>query len=146
MADPKIAVVVPAFNEARTLRVLVDRLFHEFNGHPIEVLVVDDGSTDETPQLLGQLTDPRIRTLTHERNQGKGAALRTALAAASGEIILIQDADLEYDPKDISILLEPILAGHADAVFGTRFHGRAAGPFVLASCCEPLAHRAFESC
>lgn len=124
MAASKISVVVPTFNEAQTLRPLFDKLFQQFNGQPLEVLVVDDGSTDETRQLIAQLTDPRIRMLTHERNLGKGAALRTALAIVSGDIVLIQDADLEYDPKDIFPLLEPILAGHADAVFGTRFHGR----------------------
>jgi glycosyltransferase involved in cell wall biosynthesis len=89
-----------------------------------EIILVDDGSTDDTAAILAQYTgDPRIRVLSHERNRGKGAAIRTGFAAASGDIILIQDADFEYDPRDYPRLLEPIVQGRADVVYGSRLSG-----------------------
>lgn len=122
---PTVSILVPAFNEATTLRPLLEKLFQHVNGQPYEIILVDDGSTDTTHQILTEFVDHRLRTLVHDRNQGKGAAIRTALAVARGQIVLIQDADLEYDPQDIEALIEPILAGKADVVFGSRFGGPA---------------------
>ena len=93
---------------------------------PLEIVAVDDASTDETRQILERLAGAGagdLRVIGHPTNRGKGAAVRTGIAAARGDIVLIQDADLEYDPRDYPLLLEPILEGQADVVFGNRFHG-----------------------
>jgi glycosyltransferase involved in cell wall biosynthesis len=127
-ASPRISVLVPVYNEAGTVRTLLERVMAV--AIPKEIIVVDDASTDGTRQVLEELRaslredDPnRCVFLFHERNQGKGAAVRTAVGHASGEIILIQDADLEYDPAEYPRLIQPILDGHADVVFGSRFSG-----------------------
>jgi glycosyltransferase involved in cell wall biosynthesis len=115
---------MPVFNEART----IDEVLRLVADVPIEkeIIVVDDGSTDGTRDLLKQW-DGRagVRVILHDHNQGKGAALRTALGIASGEILIIQDADLEYDPAEYPSLLRPIETGRADVVFGSRFRGSA---------------------
>jgi glycosyltransferase involved in cell wall biosynthesis len=118
----KLSVVIPVFNEARTIETLLERVLA--TPYRKEILVVDDGSTDGTRALLAA-RDGRdgIRVILHERNQGKGAALATGFAAASGDVVLIQDADLEYDPADYPVLLRPIEDGRADVVFGSRFLG-----------------------
>jgi glycosyltransferase involved in cell wall biosynthesis len=118
----KLSVVIPVFNEARTIETLLERVLA--TPYEKEILVVDDGSTDGTRALLAA-RDGRdgIRVILHERNQGKGAALATGFAAASGDVVLIQDADLEYDPADYPVLLRPIEDGRADVVFGSRFLG-----------------------
>jgi glycosyltransferase involved in cell wall biosynthesis len=90
----------------------------------VEVIVVDDGSSDGTDKVLSALGDSTVRTLTHPVNQGKGAAIRTGLGAARGDLVLVQDADLEYDPEDWPNLLEPILRGKAQVVYGSRFTGQ----------------------
>jgi glycosyltransferase involved in cell wall biosynthesis len=119
----KLSVLMPVFNEVRTLRTIVSRVLNAPVTIPIELVVVDDGSTDGSRQLLRELAarDERIRPVYHERNQGKGAAIRTAIAAMTGDLALIQDADLEYNPTDYPALLRPMLDGIADAVFGSRF-------------------------
>jgi glycosyltransferase involved in cell wall biosynthesis len=110
------------YNEARTLREIVDRV--RAVPYPKELVLVDDCSTDGTAAVLAELAQlGDVRVLRHDRNQGKGAALRTGFAGASGDIILVQDADLEYDPTDYPKLLAPILAGKADVVYGSRFIG-----------------------
>jgi glycosyltransferase involved in cell wall biosynthesis len=118
-----VSVVVPAYNEITTAEGLLRRI----QGVPLklEVVVVDDGSTDGTRELLRQLEEEGIidRLIFHERNRGKGAAVRTGFAAATGDVVVIQDADLEYDPYELPLLLEPILQGWADAVYGSRFLG-----------------------
>ncbi|HVH20062.1 MAG TPA: glycosyltransferase family 2 protein [Myxococcota bacterium] len=120
---PTISIVIPCYNEAATLEQVVDKVLAAPVPH-MEVIVVDDGSTDGTALVLRDKVAPRVaKVLFHERNQGKGAALRTGFAAATGEIVLVQDADLEYDPRDYPRLLQPILEDRADVVFGSRFTG-----------------------
>ncbi|OGR81582.1 MAG: glycosyl transferase [Elusimicrobia bacterium RIFCSPLOWO2_01_FULL_64_13] len=118
---PRISVVIPVYNEEGTIEEIVRRV--RKTGVPDEILIVDDGSTDSTAALVKKLEGPGVLALSHPRNLGKGAAVRTALGRASGDIILIQDADLEYDPADYPALLAPILDGRADVVYGSRFLG-----------------------
>lgn len=120
---PRISVVIPCYNERDTLEQLLDRV--RGTGVPdVEIVLVDDCSTDGTRELLREKLAPRIdQVIYHERNQGKGAALRSGFAAARGDIVLVQDADLEYDPREYPKLLQPILDGQADVVFGSRFMG-----------------------
>ncbi|HPK65321.1 MAG TPA: glycosyltransferase family 2 protein [Thermoanaerobaculia bacterium] len=125
---PLLSIVVPAYNERATVAELLDRVAAAPlpPGVEREIVVVDDHSTDGTRELLRELAgrgSPAFRLVEQERNQGKGAALRAGFAAASGELILIQDADLEYDPRDYPRLLQPILDGEADVVYGSRFLG-----------------------
>jgi glycosyltransferase involved in cell wall biosynthesis len=122
---PLISVLVAAYNEEETVETVVRRVAElPFRS---EIVVVDDGSADGTLALLEELErggDVKgLRVLAHGRNRGKGAAVRTAIDASRGDIVVIQDADLEYDPRDLPRLLEPILEGHADVVFGTRLRG-----------------------
>lgn len=120
---PKLSVVIPCYNELATLESVVDRV-RATPVKDIEIVVVDDCSTDGTRDLLRDKLEAVVdRVVYHARNQGKGAALRTGFDAATGEIVLIQDADLEYDPKEYPRLLGPILDGQADVVFGSRFSG-----------------------
>jgi len=125
----RLSVIVPAFNERSTVERLLGRVAAAPlpEGVELEIVVVDDGSSDGTRELLVELAaraDPApFRLLVHERNRGKGAAVRTGLGAGSGDVLLIQDADLEYDPREYPRLLQPILDGEADVVFGSRFLG-----------------------
>lgn len=123
MADMKLSVVIPVFDESATIQEIIRRV--RAVGLADEIVVVDDGSRDETPEILQRLAKeiPELRLISHERNQGKGAAVRSGIAVAQGDLILIQDADLEYDPRDYAKLLEPIEEDRADVVFGSRFLG-----------------------
>ena len=123
----KLSVVVPIYNEVSTIDEVVRRI--RATQLPLEIILVDDGSRDGTPERLAQLTGDDLRIVRHEINRGKGAALRSGFAQATGDVVLVQDADLEYNPNDYPALLEPIVAGQADVVFGSRFLG--AGHRVL---------------
>jgi glycosyltransferase involved in cell wall biosynthesis len=116
-----LSVVIPVYNERQWILEIIRRV--KDVPVPMEIIVVDDFSTDGTREMLRKLDEPSVRVIFHERNQGKGAALRTGFAAAAGDVVLVQDADLEYDPADYPQLLQPILDGRADVVFGSRFIG-----------------------
>lgn len=119
----RLSVVIPCFNEFGTIQQVIDAVKESSVQH-CEIIVVDDGSTDGTRGLLkNQIENQVDQVIYHSRNRGKGAALRTGFAAATGDIVIVQDADLEYDPKEYSIMIEPILNGKADVVFGSRFQG-----------------------
>ena len=122
----KLSIVIPVFNEERTLATLVGRVLAV--AYEKELVVVDDASTDGSPRIMAELAarHPELRVVRHDQNRGKGAALATGLRQVQGDIVLIQDADLEYDPADYPALLKPIEDGNADVVFGSRFLG---GPF-----------------
>ena len=126
MASPCLAVVIPVYNEASTVANVVKTVLAQ----PLvrELIVVDDGSNDGTPAALEPLAraDGRIKLFRHETNQGKGAALRTGFAQVTAPLVVVQDADLEYDPGEYSLVINPILAGKADVVFGSRFMGSSA--------------------
>jgi glycosyltransferase involved in cell wall biosynthesis len=123
-SDPRcLSVVMPVYNEAATVHKIIARVLDQVMVR--ELIIVNDASSDGTWEVLQKLAagEPRIRLFTHDVNQGKGAALRTGLKQATADIVLIQDADLEYDPSEYGRLLAPILADRADAVFGSRFIG-----------------------
>ena len=117
----QISVVIPAFNEVNTIGEVIRRVLE--CGFESEVIVVDDASTDGTRDYLKQIEHPKVRCLFHTVNRGKGAALRTGFAAARHPFVLVQDADLEYDPRDFHLVLEPLIDGRADMVYGSRFMG-----------------------
>jgi glycosyltransferase involved in cell wall biosynthesis len=118
----KLSVVIPVFNERTTVEEIVRRV--KATGLVSEIILVDDGSTDGTREILRTVeSPPAVLALFHDTNRGKGAALRTGFQKATGEVILIQDADLEYNPAEYTALLEPIESGQADAVYGSRFLG-----------------------
>ncbi len=120
-----ISVAIPVFNEERTLDEIVAKVLA--TPHEKEVLLVDDGSSDRSGEMISALAErhAEVRAFRHDKNRGKGAALATALRHVRGEVVIIQDADLEYDPADYDVLLRPILEGKADVVYGSRFQGGA---------------------
>ena len=123
MAQKTLSILIPVYNEKATLPELLRRVREAQVPLRQEIIVVDDGSSDGSRELLEGLKDDGIKVLLHPENRGKAAAIRTALAQATGDFILIQDADLEYDPRDYPALLEPLLDGRADVVYGSRFLG-----------------------
>ena len=120
----KLSVVIPVFNEEKTLSEVVKRVLSaEISNQTLEIIIVDDCSSDSTWEIAKDLekNEPRIKVISHEINLGKGASLRTGFSESCGQIVLIQDGDLEYDPKDYPSLLKPILEEKADVVYGSRF-------------------------
>ncbi len=121
-ADFVLSVVIPVYNEVKTVAKVIDRVRQ--SGVPCEIILVDDGSTDGTRPLLDRYRDESdVKIVLHEKNQGKGAALKSGFQRATGDAVIIQDADLEYDPAEYRFLLQPIVEGQADVVFGSRFAG-----------------------
>ena len=115
-----LSIIIPCFNESKTILSLIDAV----KKSPVknrEIIIVDDGSQDGTRDILNQLNDPEVRIIFHSKNKGKGAALRTGFNEAKGDICIVQDADLEYDPQEFPLVIQPILDGKADVVFGSRF-------------------------
>ncbi len=137
-SKPLLSVVIPVYNERDFVAELVGRVLAQ--DYRMEVLLIDDGSSDGSREIIAGLAEqhPQVQVLLHDFNQGKGAALRTGFQAATGDIILIQDADLEYDPRDYGKLLEPLFDGRADVVFGSRFLG---GPHRVLNYHHYLANR-----
>jgi len=119
----KLSVIVPVFDERNTVVEIVRRMRAVDLPVELEIVIVDDGSTDGTRDVLRQLGDSTVRVITHEANRGKGAAIRSGLAHVHGDLVLVQDADLEYDPEDWPKLLNPIMRGKAQVVYGSRFTG-----------------------
>jgi len=126
----KVTVLVPTYNEINTIQEIIRRV--QVEGIAEEILVVDDGSTDGTRRILQDLNgQDQIKVILHENNQGKGSAIRTGIEHAHGDVIIIQDADLEYDPRDYGALLQPIQEGLAEVVYGSRFLGGARRPAMF---------------
>jgi glycosyltransferase involved in cell wall biosynthesis len=127
----KLSIIIPVYNEVETIAEVIRRVLVAPVDLPKEIIIVDDCSIDGTRERLQGLVkntmsdtgEAMLKVLSHEQNRGKGAAIQTAIAKATGTMIIIQDADLEYDPEDYPVLLQPILEGRADVVFGNRFHG-----------------------
>jgi glycosyltransferase involved in cell wall biosynthesis len=116
----KLSVIIPCYNESATILSLIQAV-KQSPVHDKEIIIVDDGSKDGTRDTLSGIQDPEVRVIFHEHNQGKGAALRTGFQQATGDICIVQDADLEYDPQEFPIVIQPIIDGKADVVFGSRF-------------------------
>jgi len=119
-----LSIIVPVFNEEKTLLPLLQKVQKvKLLGLKKQIILVNDGSTDRTSQLFKKLKLPNGKILHHKVNQGKGAAIRTAIPHTTGDIVIIQDADLEYDPNDYKIVIQPLMTGQADVVYGSRFKG-----------------------
>src|ERR1043166_585342 len=117
-----LSVVIPVYNEVKTVATVVGKV--RGCGLPTEIILVDDGSTAGTRELLDSWRDQKdLKIIFHEKNQGKGAALKTGFQRATGSVVIVQDADLEYDPAEFRLLVQPIVEGRADVVFGSRFKG-----------------------
>ncbi len=119
----KLSIIIPVYNEKNTVNKIIQQVLDVELEMEKEIILIDDGSTDGTRDILENLEYPNVKVKFHEKNQGKGAALQTGFSLATGDFIIIQDADLEYDPREYPLLLAPLLDGRADAVYGSRFLG-----------------------
>ena len=125
----KLSIIIPVYNEVKTIREIIKRV--QATGVVDEILAIDDGSTDGSRELLENISkEGKVKVISHDHNQGKGKAVRTGIQNASGDLILIQDADLEYDPREYPNLLKPIQEGIADVVYGSRFLGAGRRPVL----------------
>ena len=116
-----LSIIIPCFNESATIRELLDRVINsDCCGLLKEIILVDDGSTDKTRQILSKIKNEAVKVILQDKNMGKGWAVKTGMLASNGDVVLIQDADLEYDPGEYTILLEPLLSDRADVVYGSR--------------------------
>ena len=120
----KLSIIIPCFNEDKTIEVIFNKV-NEFNTLEKEIIIIDDFSNDKTSLVIKDLQkkNPKLKSMRHDKNLGKGGAIRSGLKLCTGDLIIIQDADLEYDPFEYNELLQPILDGHADVVYGSRFVG-----------------------
>jgi glycosyltransferase involved in cell wall biosynthesis len=126
----KLSIIIPVYNEVKTIQEIIQRV--QATGLADEILAIDDGSTDGSRDVLGNLSkEGKVRVIYHDHNQGKGRAVRTGIQNASGDLMLIQDADLEYDPREYPNLLKPIQEGIADVVYGSRFLGAGRRPVLF---------------
>jgi glycosyltransferase involved in cell wall biosynthesis len=126
----KLSIIIPVYNEVKTIQEIIQRV--QATGLADEILAIDDGSTDGSRDVLGNLSkEGKVRVIYHDHNQGKGKAVRTGIQNASGDLMLIQDADLEYDPREYPNLLKPIQEGIADVVYGSRFLGAGRRPVLF---------------
>jgi glycosyltransferase involved in cell wall biosynthesis len=121
LAPPTLSILMPVYNEKPTLEAILEQVLA--SPFVTEIIIVDDGSTDGTRDILKRIRNNKIHIILHDKNQGKGAAVRTALKKAKGEYVLIQDADLEYDPTEYEKLLKPVISGRSEIVYGSRFTG-----------------------
>ena len=119
----KLSVIIPCYNEEKTIEIIIDAVINSKCSIEKEIIIVDDFSKDNTREKLKEIEYKVSKILYHEKNMGKGAALTTGIKAATGDYVIIQDADLEYDPNEYDKLLEPLINGKADVVFGSRFAG-----------------------
>ena len=125
----QLSIIIPAYNESKTIHLILDKIRNVslINNIQKEIIIINDCSTDDTGECIENYiednSDLEIKYLEHKTNKGKGAALRTGIHSATGEYLIVQDADLEYDPNEYNLLLKPILEGHADVVYGSRFMG-----------------------
>ncbi len=125
----KLSIIIPAFNEAKTIHLILNKVkaVNLINSIRKEIIIVNDYSTDDTINVIGKYQsahpDLDIQVISHDKNKGKGAALHTGIGKATGDFLIIQDADLEYDPEEYNLLLKPIISGEADVVYGSRFVG-----------------------
>ncbi len=127
----KLSVIVPVYNEEKTIREILTKINAVQLSIDKEIIIVDDFSTDSTREILRNIKYKNIRIFYHEKNSGKGYSIRTGLQHITGDIIIIQDADLEYNPEEYSKLIQPILDGKTDVVYGSRYKGKVIGPNLL---------------
>ena len=139
-----LSVIIPCYNEEATIKELLSQVL--FSPFPAEVIVVDDGSVDATAEIAASMEDSRLQVLRQPHNQGKGAALRRGFDVATAVYVIVRDPDLKYDPAEFGDLVEPLISGRADVVFGSRFAGRRAspGPVLLALGWQPTANHGVE--